>query len=34
MSHFKEMYYTMRESCLFHTPAWSKVRNRINNELE
>ncbi len=34
MSRFKEMYFTMRESCLFDTPAWSKVRNRINGVLE
>lgn len=30
MSRFKEMYYTMRESCLFDTHAWGKIRNRIN----
>ena len=34
MSRFKEMYYTMRESCLFDTPAWGKIRNRINSEPE
>ena len=34
MSRFKEMYYTMRDSCLFDTPAWSKVRNRINGVIE
>ncbi len=32
MSRFKEMYYTMRESCLFDTPAWTRVRARINSE--
>lgn len=30
MSRFKEMYYTMRNSCLFDTHAWGKVRERIN----
>lgn len=30
MSRFREMYHTMRESCLFDTHAWSKVRERIN----
>lgn len=30
MSRFKEMYHTMRNSSLFGTPAWSKVRDRIN----
>lgn len=30
LSRFKEMYHTMRKSCLFDTPAWSKIRNRIN----
>lgn len=30
LSRFKEMYYTMRESCLFDTHAWNKVRKRIN----
>lgn len=29
MSRFKEMYYTMRESCLFETHAWGKVRSRL-----
>lgn len=29
MSRFKEMYYTMRESCLFDTHAWKKIRQRI-----
>lgn len=28
-SRFKEMYYTMRESSLFDTHAWKKVRERI-----
>lgn len=32
MSRFKEMYYTMRKSCLFDTPAWNRIRNRINVE--
>ena len=27
---FNTMYYTMRESCLFNTHAWSKVKARIN----
>jgi hypothetical protein len=31
MSRFKEMYHTMRNCSLFDTPAWSKVRDRINN---
>lgn len=30
MSRFGEMYHTMRESCLFDTHAWRKVRDRIN----
>jgi hypothetical protein len=30
ISRFKEMYHTMKESCLFDTHAWSKIRNRIN----
>lgn len=29
MSRFREMYRTMRESCLFNTHAWSKVRERM-----
>lgn len=33
MSRFKEMYHTMRESCLFDTPAWRRVRARINAEV-
>jgi len=31
MSRFREMYYTMRESCLFDTHAWAKIKNRIND---
>lgn len=31
MSRFKEMYHTMRESCLFDTHAWGKLKERINN---
>lgn len=31
MSRFREMYDTMLESCLFDTPAWSKVKDRIAN---
>ncbi|MDL2282228.1 DUF169 domain-containing protein [Parabacteroides sp. OttesenSCG-928-G06] len=31
ISRFKEMYYTMRESSLFDTHAWKKIRERINN---
>ncbi|MDH6534558.1 hypothetical protein D0T51_05615 [Parabacteroides sp. 52] len=30
ITRFKEMYYTMRESSLFDTHAWKKVRERIN----
>ena len=30
MSRFKEMCDTMRQSCLFDTHAWGKVRSRIN----
>lgn len=30
MSRFKEMYHTMRESCLFDTHAWGKIKERIN----
>lgn len=29
MSRFREMYLTMRESCLFGTLAWGKIRERI-----
>lgn len=32
MSRFRRMCGTMRASCLFGTPAWSKVRARINKE--
>lgn len=31
MSRFREMYDTMRDSCLFGTPAWTKIRERINS---
>ncbi len=30
MSRFREMYYTIRESCLFETHAWGKIYKRIN----
>lgn len=29
MSRFKEMYHTMRESCLFDTHAWAKIKERL-----
>lgn len=29
MSRFKEMYQTMRSSCLFDTHAWGKIRERM-----
>ncbi len=29
MCRFREMYYTMRQSCLFDTHAWGKIRERI-----
>lgn len=32
MSRFKEMYYTMRNCCLFNTHAWGKIRERLNAE--
>lgn len=32
LSRFREMYDTMRESSLFGTHAWGKIRNRINNK--
>lgn len=32
MSRFKEMYETMRSSCLFDTHAWSKLKERINHK--
>ncbi len=31
MSRFREMYGTMRKSCLFDTHAWAKIKERINN---
>lgn len=31
MSRFKVMYHTMRESCLFDTHAWGKIKERIQN---
>lgn len=30
MSRFREMYHTMRNSCLFDTHAWGKIKERIN----
>ena len=30
MSRFKEMYHTMKDSCLFDTHAWNKIRERIS----
>lgn len=30
MSRFKEMCRTMRQSCLFDTHAWGKIRDRMN----
>lgn len=30
MSRFRVMYDTMRQSCLFDTHAWGKIRERIN----
>lgn len=30
MSRFSQMYHTMKESCLFDTHAWTKVKDRIN----
>ena len=32
MSRFKEMYLTMRQSCLFDTHAWGKIRERMDAE--
>ncbi|MDR1756373.1 MAG: DUF169 domain-containing protein [Culturomica sp.] len=29
-SRLREMYHTLRNSSLFGTPAWEKIRNRIN----
>ncbi|MDL2265826.1 DUF169 domain-containing protein [Parabacteroides sp. OttesenSCG-928-G21] len=31
MSRFKKMYHTMRDSSLFDTHAWNKIRERIND---
>lgn len=31
MSRFKEMYHTMRQSCLFDAHAWKKIKVRINS---
>lgn len=31
MSRFKEMYHTMRQSCLFDTHAWGKIKERIES---
>lgn len=33
MSRFRQMYHTMSESCLFDTPAWNKIRERINRSI-
>lgn len=33
MSRFREMYQTMRQSCLFDTHAWGKIRERMNTVL-
>ena len=33
MSRFQEMYHTMRESCLFGTHAWSKIKERIEKQM-
>ena len=30
MSCFKVLYHTMRNSCLFDTYAWGKIRERIS----
>ena len=32
MSRFREMYYTIQDSCLSNTPAWGKIRERICRE--
>jgi hypothetical protein len=32
MSRFREMYYTIQDSCLSNTPAWGKVKERICRE--
>lgn len=34
MSRFETMYHTMRQSCLFDTHAWGKIRQRIESESE
>lgn len=34
MSRFRQMYDTMRESCLFSTPAWGKIRERITKGIK
>ncbi len=31
MSRFREMYFTMRESCLFDTHAWTKIKERLKS---
>ena len=31
MSRFKEMYDTMRSSCLFDTHAWGKIKERMKS---
>lgn len=31
MSRFKDMYHTMKQSSLFDTHAWGKIRERINS---
>lgn len=33
MSRFREMYSTMRKSCLFDTHAWKKIRERMTNRV-
>ena len=32
ISRFREMYYTIQDSCLPNTPAWGKIRERICRE--
>ena len=32
MSRFREMCGTMRQSCLFDTHAWGKIRERMDSE--
>ena len=32
MCRFKEMYHTMRQSCLFDTHAWGKIKQRMSQE--